>query len=886
MSHFFGKKKEKKATEPTGDEGESEGLMKKEESSSKKNDSGDVVEGEEGSKPIKKGEYQVQVHVIEVRDLKSRDSNGMADPVVLVECMDKKQSTEIKKATLACIFDHLMFFDFKIESPGEMEAAKVNLTVNDANSIFKDVMIGAFELDATYIWNQKNHELYRKWVALTDTTDEHEGIQGYLKVSITIIGPGEEPPTHTEDEEEDDDISAGVMMPPTVEQEGHLLSVYVDKAEDLPKLDSFGPGIDAYVRITFGGNPPCQSRVISNRSPRFSEKLCVPVMLPAMSDKIELSVFDYDKTDKDDYAATVFVKFSEIQKRPEHYAVPRWYNLYGCPSHADDATMGKKKKYAQLMNSGRMDGTAFRGRVMMSFAEKAEDEPKMSKKGEFLFGADDKHAQEPEKADYVLRFQLYEASELPAKKDVTVKVSIGRKVVESKAVKSKNGVASWYEMPRVEDMVSTWPEDIDQVPDIFVDVHDGSKRMSYLRFKAKDLSAFNEQPQWQNLLEDPHGCLDKGDFPGFLLFSLGFGRADKAPPREDLPKPPLKKYQLRTHIYQGKNLPAADDGGTCDPYCVVRCAGARAQTAFKEKTRFPTWYQTLTMEVSLPQPLALSPDINILLFDHDQIGKDDLLGRITVDVESVTAERPPQPDWLGVYMNDPEDIEGELLCSFQLIPYDATPPPTRQPIPSLLPEVKDCTVEITLLGMRSLKRCKLLLPQYPFVEFDLGDRSDKTKILKSKKSKRPTGVDPNYAQVLKLPARIPVDPLFAPYVNVNCIDYRLMGADKPLLGAASISLEPFMPWLEHPVEKKEKKGQILGLKKKKKAEPKKENMAKSMFKLGKKSAATPKKDEYEPLMDEESAGDSPNRVQDEAAPATDGETDAAAGAGAGAGAGA
>lgn len=47
---------------------------------------------------------------------------------------------------------------------------------------------------------------HRQWVALTDITDEHEGIQGYLKLSITVLGPGDEQHIHSA-EEMDDEVS-------------------------------------------------------------------------------------------------------------------------------------------------------------------------------------------------------------------------------------------------------------------------------------------------------------------------------------------------------------------------------------------------------------------------------------------------------------------------------------------------------------------------------------------------------------------------------------------------------------------------------------------------------------------------------------------------------
>lgn len=62
-----------------------------------------------------------------------------------------------------------------------------------------------------------DHELYRKWVILTDTTDATEGVKGYLRVTINVLGPGDRPPVHNaqkdlknvDDDGQDNIFSAG-----------------------------------------------------------------------------------------------------------------------------------------------------------------------------------------------------------------------------------------------------------------------------------------------------------------------------------------------------------------------------------------------------------------------------------------------------------------------------------------------------------------------------------------------------------------------------------------------------------------------------------------------------------------------------------------------------
>ena len=55
-----------------------------------------------------------------------------------------------------------------------------------------DVMIGSYEFDCAHIYYSDNHEIHRAWLALSDLTDKHEGIQGYLRASVVVLGPDDE----------------------------------------------------------------------------------------------------------------------------------------------------------------------------------------------------------------------------------------------------------------------------------------------------------------------------------------------------------------------------------------------------------------------------------------------------------------------------------------------------------------------------------------------------------------------------------------------------------------------------------------------------------------------------------------------------------------------
>lgn len=130
---------------------------------------------------IKSGDYQVQVHIIEARDLKAENLDGTSDPVCYIEALgERKQNTTVKKRCTSCVYDELFIFNIRNLDKETFEEGVIKITCLDSNSVpmLKEKMIGGWQIDAAAVYFGKHHELYRQWVPLMDEEDAEDiGVQ-------------------------------------------------------------------------------------------------------------------------------------------------------------------------------------------------------------------------------------------------------------------------------------------------------------------------------------------------------------------------------------------------------------------------------------------------------------------------------------------------------------------------------------------------------------------------------------------------------------------------------------------------------------------------------------------------------------------------------------
>ncbi|KAE9332855.1 hypothetical protein PR003_g14309 [Phytophthora rubi] len=289
---------------------------------------------------LKQGDYQVQVHVIEARDLKGENLSGTSDPYCQVEILGVSKKTSTKYDTLGCVFDEILFFNFPNIGRHELREASIKISVYDKERVLKDNLIGIYQLDCLSVYAQPDHELYRQWIAVHDNLSKKDrGIQGFLLVSIVVLGPGDALRVHDREAEIEQELAEAtgetpvdgsgptaptplVLVPPAIELKLNFLVVRVLRAEHLPAMDTGGlllgaQGIDAFVQVVFAANAPCKSSCVTVKgrgvlAPDFYEELWLPVRVPTFSRHIGLSVWDRDLTSPNELVGVASHDFLQV----------------------------------------------------------------------------------------------------------------------------------------------------------------------------------------------------------------------------------------------------------------------------------------------------------------------------------------------------------------------------------------------------------------------------------------------------------------------------------------------------------------------------------------------------------------------------------------------
>ena len=570
------------------------------------------------------------------------------DPLVSFQVFDSNKCStsrsEVGTMSVVKWNDHF-FFDRQDCSVEDIENSSLLIELRDKRFLMSDSLIGSYAMDLTYVYFQPNHAIVHKWLALANADSaDYSAVKGYLKVGISVLGEGDEQvdlAVSETGEMKDEDL----LLPPQIQPKACQLIIRAIKGEGLPKMD-IGGTIDAYLECEFAGSR-IKSKVVTadeaNYCVEWYEDLYIPAVIPTVSGKLRVRIWDYDAGMRDDLAGTVVFDFEELLNEmkpgvPKRYGDYFWANIYGAP------VKGSSGSFKQKMNADPRLASYWRGRILLSIKVIETDKPLLIVKP----------VQDPTLKRYIddnydggtgyeLRCQVYSGACLPqVGKQLRVMVKWGHQETASMSVLNTNGSCSWYESLKRKEINSP-SENFSDLPDVFVYLMQDDTILGYMRLRPGDCRNIQVDPDWLQLIPDKStGVIDKDWEAGFIRLRVYIGktgaRDDNSQGGWNLKpiQPPLGNKTLIANIYQCRNLPSADSNGKADPYVVIKCGASEALTDKKERMNNlnPIWYRTLALPVSCHSK-SDAPPIVIQVWDYDMIGADDLMGMYLAKVSAI-----------------------------------------------------------------------------------------------------------------------------------------------------------------------------------------------------------------------------------------------------------
>ncbi|XP_017273942.1 myoferlin-like isoform X2 [Kryptolebias marmoratus] len=336
-------------------------------------------------------DFQIRVRIIEARQL----SGNNIKPVVKVSVGGETHRTRIKRGNNP-FFDEMFFYNVHM-LPSDLFEQNIHFRVYNSYSLRADSLMGEFKLDVGYVYDETAHCVMRKWLLLNDPDDSSSAAKGYLKVSLFVVGTGDEPPVEKRESNDDqDDIESNLLLPAGVTLRWATLSLKVFRAEDIPQMDDafvqtlkgiFGGEenkknlVDPFLEARFAGKKLCTQIIEKNANPEWNQVLNLQVKFPSMCERVKLTVYDWDRLTGNDAVGTTYLNLAKIASSGGEVEAnsgesevgflpvfgPCYINLYGSPREFS----GLPDPYENL-NFGEGEGVAYRGRILVELSTKLE----------------------------------------------------------------------------------------------------------------------------------------------------------------------------------------------------------------------------------------------------------------------------------------------------------------------------------------------------------------------------------------------------------------------------------------------------------------------------------------------------------------------------------
>lgn len=359
-----------------------------------------------------------------------------------------------------------------------------------------------------------------------------------------------------------------VLLPPTVTVEHFQLIFRFYDGEGLPDLDITG-GCDAYISTKYMDfNARTKTKTTKNGCVTWNEEMWLAVRKPTLGSRIFFSVYDKD-VGFDDYVGSMEFWLDRMEKKARK--MTRWVNLYGATPDS------RNSFYKRLYDQNPDIASSWNGRVLVQVESIDTKNPKQKCIAGIANLSEVDIVEAKRQKKYYVNLKIGEGICLPEKKsNLVVEVKLAE--ISFKTDKQPISVGrcySWNWSTQTDTPITLPYSSTAEMPDVFVYIRDGKSYTSFKRIPPKNYSNPNMEWEWLSLDENLcDGGLSGKNNCGIISWKFSISDLPTTVEKEDskdwkIARQAKNFYELFVHIFQCKDLPAADEEGTSDTYINV-----------------------------------------------------------------------------------------------------------------------------------------------------------------------------------------------------------------------------------------------------------------------------------------------------------------------------
>lgn len=763
------------------------------------------------------GEYFLHVYILETANL---NVDGDLNAIINVTGLDTQKYTKVMKGlgpTSKTFWGEHVFLQKKFDKREELENARFTISVFNHSTVLKNDKIGFTSIDLLNVYGQNNHCMLEKWAVLTNPGKNVRAAMGFVKFSVCFdrinrIHPNLEALSMANSQASFELVA----IPPEINLQSKQLRIKVFRGKNVVPMDIDGTA-DPFVKFNVSGTKIQTCHKPSTLNPIFYQVLYIPLLYPAITDKMKVTFKDNDLLGNNETIGSTFYLLEEIFNGK--YSKPHWTYFYGGHDKVND------KEFLRLMNKNSELGSKTKGALLLSMD---------------IFDAEDtKFAVEDMSKEEVLEENDVTKLEFTAKIDIEYIENLKSDASElklctkwgsdrgifSQPVTYKRGVLIYFKSFTIKETfeVSKKMDIYLQIPDLIVSVVNGNDHISYLRLKPKNFLINQAQPFYESTTR-MQADLAVADTPedkaGIIKMRIGFGTSETVNQLTlswpALPQKPLfEKIYLLIHLIRAKDLMPADASGTSDPIVQFYHLGSTTKSSLFPETLNPSWNERISMQSFLVNGDIAPLIVNVSDRDENFVGSIsyEFLGSTYVPLSKSDFARTKnqvidvKPRWYDISIGKNLNM-GKILLGVKVVREEFFPVLQKE---KLIDETAEVTftrtlpfnrtkhfIKINILGLRNLQSSGILPVKSVSVKINTSSLRPVDQIQKGSAFSNLTaiskngGSNPSIGTVLSLTVELPDELILIPTLSCQVLENSLSFLKgESLIGTFQIELAIF-----------------------------------------------------------------------------------------------